>query len=75
MKFNATFSMRDVLKQAQTEEAQVGIYLRNGALLSGIVAGVGDHLVVLGQLTEKEFYDALIRMEDISAVEARVRNK
>jgi hypothetical protein len=34
---------------------------------------VGDHFVHLEKLAGREFFDVLIRIEDISAVEARFR--
>jgi hypothetical protein len=34
---------------------------------------VGDHFLHLERLAGRDFYDALVRIEDISAVEARFR--
>lgn len=65
---------RSVLEAAQTEQATLGIHLRNGTILSGKVGGVGDHHFLLTHLAGKEFYDALILIEDISVIETRVRN-
>jgi sRNA-binding regulator protein Hfq len=75
MEFNPLLSLQDTLKQAQAEKAKISIHLRSGEKLSGVVGGVGDHHVVLTRLTGREFFDALVRIDDISAIEAQVRTK
>jgi hypothetical protein len=51
----------------------VVISLNNGKNLTGVVKNVGDHLVHLEKLRGKEFYDALVRISDIQAIETRFR--
>ncbi len=51
----------------------VHVTLDSGKSLVGFVKGVGDHLVHLEKLGGKEHFDALIRIEDISAIESRFR--
>lgn len=53
----------------------VTLKLDSGHELSGIVKEVGNHMLYLSQLAGKEFYDALIRIDRISAVIIRVRSK
>jgi len=51
----------------------VTVSLSSGQTMTGIVKDVKDHLLHLEKLSQKEFYDAIIRIDLISAVEARVR--
>ncbi len=51
----------------------VYIHLRSGKTLQGSVKSVGDHWMHLEKITGKEFFDALIRLDDISAIEAKFR--
>lgn len=75
MEFNATVDFAQNLKQAQEGKAKVDLVLRGGTTLSGVVGSVGEHYAVLTQLAGKEFYDALIRIEDIVCLQTRVRAK
>jgi len=71
MAYNANASMADNLKTMVGKP--VNITLQSGATFSGILKTVGTHLVHLEKLSGKEYYDALIRLEDISAIDARFR--
>jgi hypothetical protein len=42
--------------------------------MAGVVKEVGDHLVHLEKLDGKEYFDALIRVESINAMDARFRD-
>jgi len=55
--------------------APVDLTLRSGTNLSGKVASVQQNVMVLSELRGKEFYDAVVKIEDISAVSLRVRSK
>jgi len=46
----------------------------SGKTLSGFVKEVGTHLIHLEKLEGKDYFDALIRIENISAIEAMFRN-
>ena len=72
---NAAHSIADSLRQAMTLQASVTLHLRSGSQLAGQVADVGDHAVVLQALSQREFYDALVRIEDITALETRARDR
>jgi hypothetical protein len=39
------------------------------------VVAVGEHVVHLSELAGKEFFDAVIRLDQVSAVLVRVREK
>jgi hypothetical protein len=53
----------------------VSITLNSGSTFSGTVQKVRSGLVHLSQIQGKEYYEALIRIEDISALGARFRSK
>ena len=55
--------------------SSVELTLRNGTALSGKLSAVHQHLVLLANLRGKEFYDAVIRIEDVSAVSLRMRDR
>lgn len=55
--------------------ASVDLTLNSGTTLSGKVGSVQQHVMVLAELRGKEFYDAVVKIEDISAVSVRVRSK
>src|SRR4030065_2078313 len=66
-KFKASFSMKENLKAYIGKD--VLIHLRSGKTFQGYVKAVGDQAVHLEKLSGRDFYDALIRIEDISAIE------
>lgn len=51
----------------------VTVLLRSGKEYGGTVAEVRAQSVVLKSLSGKEFYDAIVRLDDVSAVEIRNR--
>ena len=63
----------------KTLEHQMGkrvkLKLRSGQEIEGTVAKVGAHAVHVTQLAGMEFYDAAVRLDDVSAVAVRVRTK
>ena len=71
-KFKASFSMKENLKAYIGKD--VLIHLRSGKTFQGYVKAVGDQAVHLEKLSGRDFYDALIRIEDISAIEAKFRD-
>ena len=55
--------------------ASVDLTLRSGTTLAGKVGSVQQNVMILTEIRGKEFYDAVVRIEDISAVSMRVRSK
>jgi hypothetical protein len=51
----------------------VTVLLRSGKEYGGTVGEVRGQSVVLKSLSGKEFYDAIVRLDDVSAVEIRNR--
>ncbi len=68
---NTASDIKDVLKE------NIGkiVYIRlgSGEELNGWVVKVGDHLVHIAKLPGRDFYDAVIRVDRISAVMFKVR--
>jgi len=54
---------------------RVKLKLRSGQELEGTVAKVGAHAVHVAQLAGMDFYDAAVRLDDISAVVVKARSK
>jgi hypothetical protein len=70
-KFDTALSLIDNLKNYTGKN--VFIHLKSGKTLQGYVKAVGNNLVHLEKLAGKDFYDALIRIEEINAMEAQFR--
>jgi len=71
VKFEVQNSLGDNLKFFTGKD--VYVHLRSGDTFQGYVKSVGDHFVHLEKLSGKDFFDVLIRIEDISAIEAKFR--
>jgi hypothetical protein len=69
--FDTALSLADNLKSYTGK--MVIVHLKTGSTLQGNVKSVGKDLVHLEKLAGKEYFDALIRIEEIGAVEARFR--
>jgi hypothetical protein len=52
----------------------VYVHLRSGNTIQGYVKSVGDHFLHLERLAGRDFYDALVRIDDIAAMEAKFRD-
>lgn len=65
-------SLRDALTRLG-EGRDVEIVLTNGKSYRGKLGTVGSDTVLLTQIAGKEFYDVLIVLDEIAAVELRVR--
>jgi small nuclear ribonucleoprotein (snRNP)-like protein len=70
--FNVSGSFTDNLKALAGKD--VYINLRSGKTYQGFVKSVGDHLIHVEKIAGKEYFDALIRIEDISAIEVKFRD-
>lgn len=70
-KFDTSLSLIDNLKSYTGKN--VFVHLKSGKTLQGYVKAVGNNLVHLKKLAGKDFYDALIRIEEINAIEAKFR--
>ena len=69
--YNVNISMAENLKLFVGKN--VYITLDSGKVFTGSVKEVGNHLVHLEKLVGKEYFDALIRIESINAIDSRFR--
>jgi len=72
MKYNVKASMADNLKTLVGKF--VYITLKSGTVLAGTVKEVGDHMVHLEKLERKDFFDALVRVDEIAAIDTKFRD-
>ena len=72
---NAQVSLRDNLNQLMAAKKQVVVMLKNGTSYRANVGSVGDHFVVLTQPAQKEFFDVLVAIDEIAALEVRARDQ
>jgi len=54
---------------------RVTLSLIGGGELQGVVNKVGATALYITELTGKEFFDAIVRLDHISAVTVKMRNK
>ncbi len=71
MSYDVNASIADNLKSLIGKK--VNVTLDSGQVFSGTVKEVGNHLIHLEKLDRKSFFDALIRLENISAIDAMFR--
>jgi len=71
VQLNSGISLADNLTALKGKT--VTVYLSSGQSMTGIVKDVKDNVLHLEKISQKEFYDAIIRVDMISAIEARVR--
>ncbi len=70
-KYNVNASLAENLQSFVGR--RVSVTLDSGKSFVGFVKEVGDHLLHLEKLEGKEYFDALIRIESISAIDTRFR--
>jgi hypothetical protein len=72
MKYNVGASLQDNLQSLVGKK--VYVTMDSGKTFAGFVKQVGNHFVHLEKLDGKDFFDALIRIEDISVIDAKFRD-
>lgn len=72
---NAQASMRDNLNALMAAKKPVVVILKNGTSYRATIGSVGDHFVVLTQPAQKEFFDVLVAIDEIAALEAKAREQ
>ncbi len=70
--YNVNSSLADNLKSLIGKK--VYVTLDSGKTFAGSVKEVGNHLMHLEKLDGKDYFDALIRIENISAIDTRFRD-
>jgi small nuclear ribonucleoprotein (snRNP)-like protein len=71
IKYLVNASIADNLKSLLGK--QVYVTLDSGKTFAGFVKEVGNHLLHLEKLQDKDYFDALIKIENISAIDTRFR--
>jgi hypothetical protein len=71
-RFDTSFPLKENLNTFLGKD--VHVLLRSGQTIQGYVKSVGDHFLHMERLAGRDFYDALVRIDDISAVEAKFRD-
>jgi hypothetical protein len=69
---SAAATVKDVL--SGNINKRVIVRMDTGDLLEGTVSKVGDSLVHISKISGRDFYDAVVRMDKISAVLFKVRS-
>ena len=69
--YNVNSSLAENLKSFLGKK--VDITLDSGKTFAGFVKEVGNQLVHLEKLDSKDYFDALIQIENISAIDTRFR--
>jgi len=70
--YKVNFSLQDNLKSLIGKK--VYVTLNSGKTFAGFIKEVGDHLLHLERLDGKDYFDALMRIEDISAIDTKFRD-
>jgi hypothetical protein len=73
LNINSNDSLKDVLKGLMGNRVELAV--KGGQSYNGKLTIVGDNVVIISELSGKEFYDAVISIDDIAAVEVRVRDR
>ncbi len=71
VQFNSSLSLADNLVVFKGKT--ITITLASGRTITGVVKTVETNLLHLEKISQKEFYDAIIPLDRIEAIEARVR--
>jgi len=72
LEVKSTDTVKSVLERMVGK--RVSVVLTSGPELSGIVTSVGDKVVLLSELTGREFFDGVVNIEQIGAVIVRTRS-
>ena len=70
--FSTAGGIRDALTKLG-EGRDVELVLNNGKSYRGKLGPVGNETLVMTQIAGKEFYDVLIEIDEVAAIEMRVR--
>ena len=73
LKLNPNTSIENTLREAHTANARVTLHLPGGVTLNGAVGEVSAEAVVLVGVTGRDFFDALVPLSSVLALEARAR--
>jgi hypothetical protein len=72
-KLKSGATVRDILTDQVGK--RVAVRIDSGEEIEGTVTNVGDGLVQISRLTGRDFFDAVVRIDRISSVRMRVRDR
>jgi hypothetical protein len=72
---NASSSMADNLRSLLAAKKSVTVVLEGGQTYTAKIGPVSNDYVLLSELSGKEFFDALVDIDAIAAIEVRVRDR
>ena len=73
--FSEKTTIDGVLQTLHGKKKKVDILLKSGKAYSGVIHAVGKQCVILEQSGTKSFFNAVIKNEEIAALEVQVRTK
>ena len=74
MELKDSSTIWDVLHAWKKENKKVGISVKSGPFYRGKIGDLGKLVVQIKELEGREFFDAFINIEDICAIEVKVRS-
>jgi hypothetical protein len=69
--FNPSITLKDNL--ASNVGKRVSLMISSGESLDGTIEKVGDHFVLISKLSGKDYYDAVVRIDEVKAIVFRAR--
>ena len=69
--FNPSINLKDNL--ASNVGKRVSLMTCSGESLEGTIEKVGDHFVLISKLSGKDYFDALVRIDELKGVVFRAR--
>jgi hypothetical protein len=69
--FNPSISLEDNL--ASSVGKRVSLMISAGESLEGTIEKVGDHFVLISKLSGKDYFDAIVRIDEVKAIVFKAR--
>jgi len=66
--FNASFGIKDNLENLMKAKNDVEVVLKSGQTFQGKIKAISNHSLYLTELADRNFYDALISLDNIAAL-------
>ncbi len=73
MKLNINDTIKDILTKSIKFDKTIDIHLKSNKSFKGKIQTIGQHCVLIKQIGDRSFFDVIIYISDISAVEIQVR--
>ncbi|MFX1408389.1 MAG: hypothetical protein ACFFBW_15670 [Promethearchaeota archaeon] len=73
MELKENDTIKDILLSAKKEDKTIDILLKSGKIYNGNIKKIGLHCISLDQKGNRSYFDVIIRIDEISAIEVRIR--